>query len=107
MIEFLNKPLTVQRVLDAYRATGLKPRDEWYAIWGFGDERCGCAIGAVLLAEGCATFEELESDDFTYQDDTETPEIESFMAGFDGLPQYNRSSEAYELGQACRKAVGL
>lgn len=107
MIEFLNKPLTVDRVLAAYAKTGLRPRDEWYAIRGFGDERCGCAIGVVLLAEGRETFEALESEDFTYQDDTETPEIESFMAGFDGLPQHNWSREAYELGQACRKAVGL
>lgn len=107
MIKFLDKPLTVERVLAAYAKTGLKPRDEWYAIRGFGDERCGCAIGAVLLAEGCETFEALESDDFTHQDDTETPEIKSFIAGFDDLPQYNHEREAYELGQACRKAVGL
>lgn len=106
MIEFLDKPLTVERVLAAYAKTGLKPRDSLYAI-AYDGELCGCALGAVAIAEGAATFNELcaEEDEFDAID-AERPL--GFTDGFDDLPLHNpRYQEAYELGQACRKAVGL
>lgn len=89
-ITFLGKPLTVQRVLDAYKATGLKPRAGKYLT----DDGCACAIGAIAQAEG-------EGSDF--------PECNlwGFISGFDNDPAGSRDREQYQLGQQCRKAVGL
>lgn len=109
MIEFLNKPLTVERVLAAYAKTGLKPRDGLFAYFVDGAQ-CACGLGAVAVAEGAATFEELYSDEWNeaygrVEDDTPA----GFISGFDDLPLHvdDICREAYELGQACRKAVGL
>lgn len=104
-VEFLGRELTVQRVLDAYTATGLKPVAAFFTCQ-LGDARCGCALSAVAIAEGAATFEEdgAEHLDRPY----------GFVAGFDdpygvSESEYRRSKweEAYELGRQCREAVGL
>lgn len=109
MIEFLNKPLTVERVLAAYAKTGLKPRDGLFAHFVDGAQ-CACALGAVAIAEGVAAFDDLYSDGWNEaygRVEDATPG--GFITGFDDLPFHvdDRDREAYELGQACRKAVGL
>lgn len=109
MIEFLNKPLTVERVLAAYAKTGLKPTD---GIWTAEDAglRCGCALAAIYIADGEATWEDLENHCGVIDRlDSLAPAL--FVNGFDDLPYHTkedtREREAYELGRACRKAVGL
>lgn len=110
MIEFLNKPLTVDRVLAAYAKTGLKPTE---GLWTAKDAglRCGCALAAIYIADGEATWDELEEHcDVAERLDRLAPAL--FVAGFDDLPYHAKAdnsdpNEAYELGQACRKAVGL
>lgn len=99
-VEFLGKPLTVQRVLDAYAATGLKPVADAFVSVDARNARCGCALSAVAIAEGAAAFEEHGAHKFLGS----LPP--GFTSGFDGLGNSD-PNEAYELGRQCRKAVGL
>lgn len=103
-VEFLGRELTVQRVLDAYAATGLKPINRAWSDVADDGTRCGCALSAVCIAEGRFTFEAIENDgDAWYELDNLRPP--GFTRGFDGDPVEN--NEAYELGRQCREAVGL
>ena len=112
MTEFLGKPLTVERVVDAYAKTGLKPVQRVWAEIN-GDTRCGCALTAVYVAEGHATFEEIdaEGDELCV---LENAAPGAFTDGFDSItellsltPYATRNDPTFKLGVECRQAVGL
>ena len=98
MIEFLGKPLTVERVVQAYEKTGLKPATGlYYQTLGDGT-RCACGLGAVAVAEGACEFGRFDVDRLgtCY-----------FVEGFDFDFGEGADEEGYQLGLQCRKAVGL
>lgn len=106
-MKILGKPVTVERIKAAYKATGMQPiACDW--IRG---ESC-CALTAIYLADGGdrdALFDLLDElatvNDFFKADDEK--EVWAFVAGFDNFKgsAARRCPEAYALGQEVRRAI--
>ena len=104
-ITFLDKPLTVERVLAAYKKTGLKPINNTFFRVVDGVD-CACALGAVAVADGVEKF----VPGLGVRLDLRA-RLVPFLVGFDG-DEDTFTAEAtnraiYKLGVACREAVGL
>jgi hypothetical protein len=106
--------LSVEAVLAAYKAKNLNPV---IGDWGDG-KTCACAAGAVLACK----VDDIDRvlNDVWDQDDPQfkvaeylgvrTSELRCFVDGFDNNdapPEKGSSRDAYDLGQAVARAVGV
>jgi hypothetical protein len=55
----MTKPLTVERIIAGYKASGLIPQRCAFTAVDSEGNKCGCAMTALIVGEGHATFEEL------------------------------------------------
>ncbi len=75
--------VTVEQVLEAYRATGCKPTvNQLHGMPGKHDEKNCCGIGVLLFAKGCDP--QHEDFDSEAKDMFERAYLEGFYEGFDG-----------------------
>ena len=103
MTEFLGKPITPERVKEAYDLTGFLPLFGDFAKNIAGDE-CGCALTAMAAVDGgypTAGAAYLESVSPNLNRD-----LWAFLSGFDnnGNKMYLDTIQ-YGLGLACRAVV--
>ena len=102
----MTRRITVEEVLEAYRVTGLKPKQHIHFDGGSG---CACAIGAIAVSSGCepSYYEVVEWGNVHLACDYRA----GFMQGFDGDrmgvigSQLHDYCEGYADGTAVREAV--
>lgn len=108
-------PITFERVQEGYRRSGIRPSDGVYArnIKGV---PCGCAITAIVVGEGHATFDEIKEIMAAGSGDAfdkimkeklglEHEEFAGFVAGFDAFSFYIGDAEFYKIGLDCRRLL--
>lgn len=98
--------ITPERVRAAYLEKGWKPI-RWR--FGFGDQKCGCALGVLYgpdeAFKAFCSGQELANDELK---SIPYKQLQQFAMGFDGRTPVNAedlSSPAYLLGRACWEAV--
>lgn len=100
-MDYLGRPLTLERIKQAYAATELRPIAGTY-LGSRAGELCACALAAVALAEDACSPGEVEE----FVSDNA---IEGFMCGFDGIDRdpFDYEAEGWSLGAEARVALGL
>ena len=100
-MNFLGEPVTPERVVEAYSATGLTPVG---MVWVTADGLCGCALTALVLASGHRVEKGMGLMEMAEIGGCGVDEASSFVAGFDGEYRgHSSNKEAYDLG----RSIGL
>lgn len=99
--------ITPEQVVEAYKATGLKPMRGWY----FQNKDCACGLGAIAANGGCSRNEDRADRWLVRNGGFHHSYIGGFAGGFDGeqslVPGANAEEykQGYADGQSAWNAV--
>lgn len=109
--------ITIERVMQGYEKSGLKPLKKLWVFKQDDGTKCGCAVTAILVGEGHISFEALrimrktvpalEFEKFiTEKLESPIEEIWCFIDGFDTHRDVGEDEPEFrKLGKQCQREV--